>query len=190
MRIECLCLGFGQLRNRGESRSNEERVWGVFKGPTKSWQPLGEKSRKLVEPVYRPVELVSTRKISVHWHTQPETRPDPKPIEPGKILVEPDSQNICNDFSDNSDYQTGQSRDGRGTVQKPVEPVLGPVEPVSKAEKQVLNILKWTKVELLWEVKMVFLKGIHDLEKCSLRWFWRILNLAHCITYLTIADPS
>jgi hypothetical protein len=57
-------------------------------------------------------------------------------------LVEPDSQNICNDFSDNSDYQTGQSRDGRGTVQKPVEPVLGPVEPVSKAEKQVLNILK------------------------------------------------
>jgi hypothetical protein len=24
-------------------------------------------------------------------------------------------------------------------------------------------------VELLWEVKMVFLKGIHDLEKCSLR---------------------
>jgi hypothetical protein len=84
-------------------------------------------------------------------------------------LVEPDSQNICNDFSDNSDYQTGQSRDGRGTVQKPVEPVLGPVEPVSKAEKQVLNILKRTKVELLWEVKMVFLKGIHDLEKCSLR---------------------
>jgi hypothetical protein len=47
-----------------------------------------------------------------------------------------------------------------------------------------------SKVELLWEVKEVFHKGIHDLEKCSLRWFWRILNLAHCITYLTIADPS
>jgi hypothetical protein len=29
-----------------------------------------------------------------------------------------------------------------GTVPKPVEPVSGPVEPVSKAEKQVLNILK------------------------------------------------
>jgi hypothetical protein len=89
---------------------------------------------------------------------------------------------ICNDFSDSSDYQTGQSRDGRGTVPKPVEPVSGPVKPVSRAEKQLLNILKRTKVELLWEVKMVFLKGIHDLEKCSQRWFWRILNLAHCIT--------
>jgi hypothetical protein len=32
-------------------------------------------------------------------------------------------------------------------------------------------------------------RGIHDLEKCSLRWFWRNLNLAHCTTYLTIADP-
>jgi hypothetical protein len=78
-------------------------------------------------------------------------------------------RNICNDFSDSSDCQTGQSRDGRGTVPKPVEPVSGPVEPVSRAEKQLLNILKRTKVELLWEVKMVFLKGIHDLEKCSRR---------------------
>jgi hypothetical protein len=78
-------------------------------------------------------------------------------------------RNICNDFSDSSDCQTGQSRDGRGTVPKPVEPVSGPVEPVSTAEKQLLNILKRTKVELLWEVKMVFLKGIHDLEKCSRR---------------------
>jgi hypothetical protein len=45
-----------------------ERVWGggVFKGSPKSWQPLGEKSRKPVEPVYKPVEPVSTRKISVH----------------------------------------------------------------------------------------------------------------------------
>jgi hypothetical protein len=51
-------------------------------------------------------------------------------------------KNICNDFSDSSDCHTGQSRDGRGTVQKPVEPVSGPVELVSKAEKQVLNILK------------------------------------------------
>jgi hypothetical protein len=51
-------------------------------------------------------------------------------------------KNICNDFSDSPDCQTRQSRDGRGAVQKPVEPVLGPVEPVSKAEKKVLNILK------------------------------------------------
>jgi hypothetical protein len=44
------------------------------------------------------------------------------------------SKKICSDFSDSSDCQTGQSRDGRGTVAKPVEPVLGPVEPVFKAE--------------------------------------------------------
>jgi hypothetical protein len=67
------------------------------------------------------------------------------------------SQKICNDFSDSSDCQTGQSRDGRGTVPKPVEPV-------SRAENQVLNILKRTKVVFLWEVKLVFLKGIHDLK--------------------------
>jgi hypothetical protein len=36
---------------------------------------------------------------------------------------------------------------------------------------QILSILKRTKVEFLWEVKLVFLKGIHDLEKCSRRWF-------------------
>jgi hypothetical protein len=107
-----------------------------------------------------------------------------------KIRLNRFSQKICNDFSDSSDCQTGQSRDGRGAVPKPVEPVSGPVEPVFRAENQVLNILKRTKVEFLWEVKMVFLKGIHDLEKCSRRCFQRILNLAHCITYLTIADPS
>jgi hypothetical protein len=33
-------------------------------------------------------------------------------------------------------------------------------------------------VESLWEVKFVFLKGIHDLEKCSPRCFQKILNLA------------
>jgi hypothetical protein len=65
-------------------------------------------------------------------------------------------KNVCSDFSDTSNCQTGQSRDGRGTVPKPVEPVSGLVESVSKAEKQVLNILKRTKVELLWEVKKGF----------------------------------
>jgi hypothetical protein len=86
-----------------------------------------------------------------------------------KIRLNRFSQKICDDFSDSSDCQTGQSRDGRGTVSKLVELVSGPVESVSRAEKQLLNILKRTKVELLWEVKMVFLKGIHDLEKCSQR---------------------
>ena len=44
------------------------------------------------------------------------------------------SKNICSDFSDSSDCQTSQSRGGRGTVPKPVEPVSGPVEPVLGAE--------------------------------------------------------
>jgi hypothetical protein len=79
-----------------------------------------------------------------------------------KIRLNRFSQKICNDFSDSSDCQTGQSKDGRGTVPKPVEPV-------SRVENQVLNILKRTKVEFLWEVKLVFLKVIHDLEKCSRR---------------------
>jgi hypothetical protein len=87
----------------------------------------------------------------------------------GKIRLNRFSQKICNDFSDSSDCQIGQSRDGRGAVPKPVEPVSGPVEPISRAENQILSILKRTKVEFLWEVKFVFLKGIHDLEKCSRR---------------------
>jgi hypothetical protein len=62
-------------------------------------------------------------------------------------------------FSDSSDCQTCQSRGGRETVQKLVEPVSGPVEPVSEAEEQVLKILKWTKVELLWGVRVVFQKA-------------------------------
>jgi hypothetical protein len=99
-----------------------------------------------------------------------------------KIQLNRFSQKICNDCSDNSDCLIGQSRDGRGAVPKSVEPVSGPVEPVSRAENHVLNILKRTKVETLWEVKMVLLKGIHDLEKCSRRCFQRILNLAHCMT--------
>jgi hypothetical protein len=51
-----------------------------------------------------------------------------------KIRLNRFSQKICSDFSDSSDCQTGQSRDGRGAVPKPVESVLGPVEPVSRAE--------------------------------------------------------
>ena len=46
-------------------------------------------------------------------------------------------KNICCDFSDSSDCQTGQSKDGRGTVPKPVEPILGPVEPVLGAETKL-----------------------------------------------------
>jgi hypothetical protein len=43
-----------------------ESAGGVFKGSPKSWQPLGEKDRKPVEPVLKSVEPVSTRGFSVH----------------------------------------------------------------------------------------------------------------------------
>jgi hypothetical protein len=43
----------------GEVEVNKRESVGVYKGSPKSWQPLGEKSRKPVEPV-------STRKIPVH----------------------------------------------------------------------------------------------------------------------------
>jgi hypothetical protein len=53
-------------------------------------------------------------------------------LSKGKFRLNRFSKKICSDFSDSSDCQTGQSRDGRGAVPKPVEPVLGPVEPVSE----------------------------------------------------------
>ena len=44
----------------------ERECEGVYKGSPKSWQPLGEKEQKPVEPVFRLVEPVSTRGIPVH----------------------------------------------------------------------------------------------------------------------------
>jgi hypothetical protein len=55
-------------------------------------------------------------------------------LSKGKIRLNRFSKKICSDFFDSSDYQTGQSRGGRGTAPKPVEPVSGPVEPVPRAE--------------------------------------------------------
>jgi hypothetical protein len=97
--IECSCLKVGQPRIRGEGRSQwRERVWGVYKGSLKSWRPLGKVDSKPVEPVLNPVEPISTRGFSVHWETQPETRPAPKPVEPGQNPVEPVFQKSAHDF--------------------------------------------------------------------------------------------
>jgi hypothetical protein len=155
-------------------------VWGYIKDPPKAdsrWEKRGknrfsDRLNRFPPGRSRFTNLLSRRLDQIQNRLSRE-----------KIRLNRFSQKIYNDFSDSSDCQTGQSRDGRGAVPKPVEPV-------SRAENQVLNILKRTKVEFLWEVKMVFLKGIHDLEKCSQRCFQRILNLANCITYLTIADSS
>jgi hypothetical protein len=109
---------------------------GVFKGSPKSWQSLGEKDSKPVEPV-------STREFSVHWGTQPETRPTPNSVEPV-------FEKLCTRLFliELTGILAGQKVAER-TVQKPVEAVF-------EIDEQVLRKLKWTKVKLKWGVKVVF----------------------------------
>jgi hypothetical protein len=145
-------------------------VGGVYKGAPKSWWPLGKSDWKTVEPVLKPVESDSTRGFSVHWRTQPETGPAANPVEPGQNSVEPvepgqnsvamvanpvePGQNSVEPFFQKSahdffwqdwlaDWQVRQWQ--RGTVQKPVEPVLIPVEPIFETFAQILRKLKWNK---------------------------------------------
>jgi hypothetical protein len=136
-------LGFGQLRNRGESRSNEERECGGYlKDPPKAGSHWEKRAKNQLNRFTnrlnrfppgrsRFTDLLSRRLDRIQNRLSRE-----------KFRLNRFHKNICNDFSDSFECQTGQSRGGRETVQKPVEPVSGPVEPVSKAEEQVLNILK------------------------------------------------
>jgi hypothetical protein len=139
-------------------------VGGVYKGAPKSWWPLGKSDWKTIKPVLKPVEPDSTRVFSVHWRTQPETGPVPNsvepdqnsvepgqnsvepvanPVEPGQNSVEPFSQKSAHDFFWLADWQVRQWQ--RGKVQKPVEPVLIPVEPIFETVAQILRKLKWNK---------------------------------------------
>jgi hypothetical protein len=137
---------------------------GVFKGSPKSWQPLGEVDQKPVEPFLKPIELVSTREISVHWGTQPETRPTWNSVEPDSNPVEPIFEKLCiRLFLTAFDWHTGRSEVTEGTVQKPVESVLGPVEPVFEIEGQVFEKTEVNQGETLVGNKSGFSKGIHDL---------------------------
>jgi hypothetical protein len=150
----------------------ERESVGVFKGSPKSWQPLGQVDQKLVKPVVKPVELVSTREISVHRGTQPETRPAWNLVEPDSNPVEPVFEKLCiRLFLTAFDWQTGRSEVTEGTVQKPVEPVLGPVESVFETEEQVFEKTEVNQGETLVGNKSGFSKGIHDLEKYPLRDF-------------------
>ena len=66
----------------GETEVNErECVRGYIKDPPKAGSRWEEKGKKPVEPVFRPVEPVSTRGIPVHWTTQPDSGPVSKPAE-------------------------------------------------------------------------------------------------------------
>jgi hypothetical protein len=148
-------------------------VGGVYKGAPKSWWPLGKSDWKTVEPVLKPFEPDSTRGFSVHWRTQPETGPDSNsveldqnpvepvanpvepdqnsvepvanPVEPGQIRLNRFSKHLHTTFSDRIDWQTGRSDSDRGTMQKPVEPVLISVEPIFETVAQILRKLKWNK---------------------------------------------
>jgi hypothetical protein len=115
---------------------------GVYKGSPKSWQPLGKVDSKPVEPV-------STREFSVHWGTQSETRPALNLIEPDSNPVEPVFKKLCTwlFLIGLTGRLVGQKMT-EGTVQKPVEPVLGPVEQIFETDEQILRKLRWTKVKL------------------------------------------
>jgi hypothetical protein len=126
-------LEFGQLRNRGESRSYEERECGGYlKDPPKAdshWEKRAKNRLNRFPPGRsRFTDLLSRRLDRTQNRLSRE-----------KIRLNWFSKKSAHDFSDSSDCQTGQSRGGRETVQKPVEPVSGPVEPVSEAEEQVLK---------------------------------------------------
>jgi hypothetical protein len=120
----------------GEAEVNKrESVGGYIKDPPKAgsrWEKRGKNRLNRFPPERsRFTNLLSRRLDRIQNRLSRE-----------KFRLNRFSQKICNDFSDSSDCQTGQSRDDRGTIPKPVEPVSGPVEPVSRAENQVLNILK------------------------------------------------
>jgi hypothetical protein len=115
----------------GEVEVNErERVWGgggYIKDPPKAGSRWEKRSKNWLNRFLpgrsRFTNLLSRRLDRIQNR-----------LSKGKIRLNRFSQKICSDFSDSSDYQTGQSRDGRGAVPKPVEPVSGPVEPVSRAK--------------------------------------------------------
>jgi hypothetical protein len=110
---------------------------------------LGKVDSKPVEPVLKPVEPVSTREFSVHWGTQPETRPAPNLVELDSNPVEPVFKKLCTRlFLTGLTGRLAGQKMTEGTVQKPVEPVLGPVEPVFETDEQILRKLRWTKVKL------------------------------------------
>jgi hypothetical protein len=120
----------------GEAEVNKrESVGGYIKDPPKAgsrWEKRGKNRLNRFPPERsRFTNLLSRRLDRIQNRLSRE-----------KFRLNRFSQKICNDFSDSSNCQTGQSRDDRGTIPKPVEPVSGPVEPVSRAENQVLNILK------------------------------------------------
>jgi hypothetical protein len=112
-------------------------VWGYIKDPPKAgsrWEKFGKnRLNRFVDRLNRfpPGRTRFTNLLSRRLDRNQNR------LSREKFRLNRFSQKVCNVFSDSIDCQTGESRDGRGTVPKPVEPVLGPVELVSRAENQV-----------------------------------------------------
>ena len=94
-----------------------------------------------------------------------------------KIRLNRFQKNICSDFSDSSDCQTGQSRGGRMNSTKTGWTGFRTGWTGFGGWNQTLRILKRTKGETLWEVKFVFLKSIHDLGKNDLKGVFKRIEL-------------
>jgi hypothetical protein len=91
--IECSCLRVGQPRIRGEGRSEwrERECEGYIKEPPKvggRWGNLTENRLNRFPPGW----------FSVHWLTEPESGPDPNPVESAQKSVEPIFQQSAHDF--------------------------------------------------------------------------------------------
>jgi hypothetical protein len=116
---ECTWLKVGQPRIHGRGRSKWEResVRGYIKDPPKAgsrWEKTSKnRLNRFLPGGSRSTELLSRRLDRFQNRLSKE-----------KFRLNRFSKNICSDFSDSSDCQTGQSSDGRGTVPKPVEPVF------------------------------------------------------------------
>jgi hypothetical protein len=104
MWIECLCLGFGQLRNHGESRSNEERECGGYlKDPPKAGSRWEKRAKNRLNRFTnrlnrfppgrsRFTDLLSRR------HDRIQNR-----LSRAKFWLNRFHKNICNDFLDRSE---------------------------------------------------------------------------------------
>jgi hypothetical protein len=191
MCIECPCLEFGKLRNHGESRSNEERECGWYlKDPPKAgsrWEKRAKnrlnwfvnRLNRFPPGRTRFTELLSRRLDRTQNRLSQE-----------KIQLNRFSKKVCtrlfwqlwlSDWSEQwwqrNSPETGWTGFRSGWTG-------------FRGWRASFEHFEVNKGRTLVGSVSGYSRGIHDLEKCSLRWFWRNLNLAHFITYLTITDPS
>jgi hypothetical protein len=127
-------------------------VGGVYKGAPKSWWPLGKSDWKTVEPVLKPVNRIppgvfsSLADSAGDWTGLKFGWARPKFGWTGCKFGWTGFPKICTwlFLTGLTGRLVGQTVT-RATVQKPVEPVLIPVEPIFETVAQILRKLKWNK---------------------------------------------